>query len=228
MNEVKKIKRVKKPDVVLKVYFNNTNKKKGYEGYKKSELKQIWTQMSKTAKLYGDNQKANKYAKWANQTLNEHWKSGDGAKLRRMIKITSNSPQMLLNTYDKDDKGMFINYKTPKAPRDNVKFRAYREARKEALKTLTVIPTLDVYTQNYIFENADEFFTNKAPEEVGIILSIAERVGGYNSAYSKYQSDIDRMLRGGEISQLEMMLLIGLKGIETKPTNSSTTLKKKN
>lgn len=135
---------------------------------------------------------------------------------------------MLLNTYDKDDKGMFINYKTPKAPRDNVKFRAYREARKEAIKTLTVIPTLDIYTQNYIFENADEFFYNKAPEEVGIILSIAERVGGYNSAYSKYQSDIDRMLRGGEISQLEMMLLIGLKGIETKPANSSTTLKKKN
>lgn len=63
MNEIKKVKRVKKPDVVLKVYFNNTNKKKGYEGYKKSELKQIWTQMSKTAKLYGDNQKANKYAK---------------------------------------------------------------------------------------------------------------------------------------------------------------------
>lgn len=228
MNEIKKVPKKVQKDIQLKVYFNNTNKKKGYEGYKKSELKKMWLGMSKSARLYGDNQKANKYEKWANETLNTHWKNGDGAKIRRMVKITSNSPQMLLNTYGKDESGMFINYKTPKAPRDNAKFKEYRQARQEALKTLKVFPTLDVYTQNWIVDNMDEFFKNKSPEEVDIILNIANKVGGYNSAVSKYQGDIDRLLRGGEISQLEMMLIAGLNGIETKPANSSITLKKKN
>lgn len=227
MNEKKEIKKPKK-DIQLKVYFNETNKKKGYEGYKKSDLKNMWLHMSKSAKLYGDTQQANKYEKWANITLNEHWKNGDGAKIRRMVKITSNSNQLLPNTYGKDEGGMFINYNTPKAPRDNVKFKQFREARLDAIKTLKVFPTLNIYTQNWIIDNGDEFLRDKTPEEVNIILSIAEKVGGYNSAVSKYQGAIDRLLRGGEISQFEMMILVGLKGIETKPANSASTLKKKN
>ena len=228
MNDKKEIKKVPKKDVVLKVYFNETNKKKGYEGYKKSDLKNMWLHMSKSAKLYGDTQQANKYEKWANITLNEHWKNGDGAKIRRMVKITSNSNQLLPNTYGKDDTGMYINYRTPKTPRDNVKFKQFREARLDAIKTLKVFPTLNIYTQNWIIDNGDEFLRDKTPEEVNIILSIAEKVGGYNSAVSKYQGAIDRLLRGGEISQFEMMILVGLKGIETKPANSASTLKKKN
>ena len=55
---------------LLQVNFNKSNKKKGYEGYKKSELKNMRLEMTKGARLYGDNRTANKYEKWANIKLN--------------------------------------------------------------------------------------------------------------------------------------------------------------
>lgn len=218
----------KKTDVELKVYFNKTDKDRGYKGYKKQDLRKMWTTMSKNARLYGDNQQANKYEKWSGEVLNEAWKNKEGDKLRRMVKITSNSPQTLRNAYSKDADGMYIKFRTPKTPRDSAKFQLFREARKEAIRTLKVFPTLDIYTQNWIVENGDQFLKDKTPEEVNIVLNIANRVGGYNAAYSKYNADIDRILNGGEISQLEMMLLIGLKGLETKQSDNLTTLRKYN
>lgn len=218
----------KKTDVELKVYFNKTDKDRGYKGYEKQDLRKMWTTMSKNARLYGDNTQANKYNKWSGEVLNEAWKNKEGDKLRRMVKITSNSPQTLRNAYSKDADGMYIKFRTPKTPRDSAKFQLFREAREEAIRTLKVFPTLDIYTQNWIVENGDQFLKDKTPEEVNIVLNIANRVGGYNAAYSKYNADIDRILNGGEISQLEMMLLIGLKGLETKQSDNLTTLRKYN
>ena len=43
-----------KKDLILQVNFNKTNKKKGNEGYKKTELKNMWLEMSKCARLYWD------------------------------------------------------------------------------------------------------------------------------------------------------------------------------
>ena len=221
-------KKVPKKDVGIKVYFNETSEKKGYEGYKKSELKNLWLEMSKSARLYGDNRTANKYEKWANIKLNEHWKNGDGAKLKRMIKITSNSTQLLPITYGKDNTGMYINLKSTKTPLDNKKFKDFREARKDIIKSLKVFPKLDINTQNWVIDNISTYLDNGTSEEVKIILDIAKKVGGFNSAQSKYQSDIDRLLRGGEISPIEMSIIAGWKGIETKPSNSPNTLRKKN
>ena len=51
-----------KKELILQVYFNKKNKKKGYEVYKKSELKNMWLEMSKGARLYGYNRTANNYA----------------------------------------------------------------------------------------------------------------------------------------------------------------------
>lgn len=216
-----------KKDVILQVNFNKTNKKKGYEGYKKSELKNMWLEMSKGARLYGDNRTANKYEKWANIKLNEHWKNGEGAKIRRMVNITSNSTQMLPIEYGTNEKGMYTKYKTPKTPRDSKKYAQFREARKEIIKTLKVFPSLDIHTQNWVIDNIDLYVKDSNSEEVNIILNIAKKSGGFNSGYSKYQSDIDRLLRGGEISQFQMQLISDWKGVETKPNNSPNTLRKK-
>ena len=142
-----------KKDVILQVNFNKTNKKKGYEGYKKSELKNMWLEMSKGARLYGDNSTANKNEKWANIKLNEHRKNGEGAKIRRMVNITSNSTQMLPIEYGTNEKGMYTEYKTPKTRRDRKKYAQFREARKEIIKTLKVFPSLDIHTQNWVIYN---------------------------------------------------------------------------
>ncbi|WP_283393087.1 hypothetical protein [Photobacterium phosphoreum] len=63
MNDKKEIKKVPKKDIQLKVYFNETDKKKGYKGYKKSELKNMFLELSKASKLYGDTRNSKKYAK---------------------------------------------------------------------------------------------------------------------------------------------------------------------
>ena len=74
----------------------------------------MWLEMSKGGSLFGDLSSAHKVEKWANIKLNENWKNGEGAKIRRMVNITSNSTQMLPIEYGTNEKGMYTEYKTPK------------------------------------------------------------------------------------------------------------------
>ena len=52
-------KRVIKKEVGIEFNYNTTNKKTGYEGVKKQELKTLWSNMSKTQRLYGSQKEAN-------------------------------------------------------------------------------------------------------------------------------------------------------------------------
>ena len=65
-------KRTISKEVGIKFNYNTTNKKTGYEGVKKQELKTLWSNMSKTQRLYGNTKEANLWERRVNN-LDKHW-----------------------------------------------------------------------------------------------------------------------------------------------------------
>ena len=219
-------KKIKKP-VSINIYWDSKNKKTGYEGYKISELKTLWKTQAKTARVYGDTRLANKLDKWVN-VVNEHSKQGRGDKIRRMVNITSNMSQNAKFLYGKSDKGMYLTLQSQKPPRESAKMKSFREQRKSTLKDLKNVSTLDPTIQNWLVNNVNSNVKElQGIVEVAVVVKMIKTLGGFNNANSKYQHDIERLLKGGEISPVEMSLLSEWMGLEPKASNLPNKLKRK-
>lgn len=207
-----------KKEVELKINWESKNKKLGYDGYNITELKNYWKTMAKSARLYGDTRTANKLDKWVSLASKEV-KEGRGDKLRRKINITSNMSQIAPIRYGKNEKGNYVSLIAIKPPRESKKLKDFREQSKDILKEFKSLsiksPTMYLVYANALSELGKDV-SDSDKESAAIILNMVKSSGSFNNAFSKYSQDVDRLLKGGEISLLEMSLIAKFAGVETK------------
>ena len=222
-------KRVVSKEVGIKFNYNTTNKKTGYEGVKKQELKTLWSNMSKTQRLYGNTKEANLWERRMNN-LDKHWANNNGTEIRRLINITSNSNLLLPKKHDRNEHGNTVKMNTLRAPKDSKRLQEFRDySDKQGKDFKNAIKKIDIQhkASTIDFLHATILEKGNNSEEAKIITNMINKIGGsFNNAYSKYNTDINRILKSSEISLFEMNLYAILTGIDTK-TISSTKLKYK-
>ena len=218
-------------EVGIQFNYSKSNKATGYQGVKKQELKNLWLHMSKTQRLYGNNKEANLWLRRANN-LDKHWTNKNGAAIKRLINITSNSNLLLPKKHDRNEYGNILILKTIRAPRDSKMLKEFRDySDKQGKDFKLAIKKIPIENRAQTIKFIHDTLIDKGDnsQEAQIIINMINKIGGsFNNAYSKYNEDIKRLLKDGDISIYEMNLYAILTGTDTTiPNTNKLTYKNK-